>query len=188
MIRNRTKRFKVYEANRISEILARSDPHHDWRYVPTDCNPADCASRPLLSCKKETPADGNLSSNQVRERNRIDLWKCGPKFLLEDEDHWPSQRLDLERTSDDIVVNNASIENTKILSDKQKLRDSLHREVITKLNLLLVRSPTVFAMKRRLSWLSLFVKWLKNKRQEQPSPPSLSDLQQAETDAIRLLK
>lgn len=57
-------RWKVFVANRVSEILTSTNPHQ-WAHVSTNENPADCASRGV------TP--GNL-------RNQS-LWFDGPKFL-----------------------------------------------------------------------------------------------------------
>ncbi|XP_064639538.1 uncharacterized protein LOC135495058 [Lineus longissimus] len=45
-IRNTTSRFQTFVANRIAMIHWRSEPHQ-WRYVDTNSNPADDASRGL---------------------------------------------------------------------------------------------------------------------------------------------
>ena len=46
-IKNRTKRFPVFTANRLAEIERHSDPVEDWRYMPSALNPADEVSRGL---------------------------------------------------------------------------------------------------------------------------------------------
>lgn len=43
-LRNETSRFKVFVANRVSQILKVSCSAQ-WRYVDTSSNPADIASR-----------------------------------------------------------------------------------------------------------------------------------------------
>lgn len=69
-VRNETKRFHTFVANRVSKIRLASDPSQ-WRYVSSAENPADVASR-------------GCSADQLNQR-----WICGPTFLLEGEDQWP---------------------------------------------------------------------------------------------------
>ncbi|XP_045458141.1 uncharacterized protein LOC123668452 [Melitaea cinxia] len=59
-------RWKVFVANRVSEILTSLNPSQ-WSHVSTDNNPADCASRGI------TPS----------ELIGKDLWLNGPSFLLD---------------------------------------------------------------------------------------------------------
>ena len=46
-IRNTTKTFKIFVANRIQQIHENSEVNQ-WRYVPSKDNPADHASRGLI--------------------------------------------------------------------------------------------------------------------------------------------
>ena len=66
--------FKMFTANRTETIYTLSSAH-EWRYVPTDLNPADIASRGL------TPDNIDAAKS----------WLHGPEFLLEDERQWPEQ-------------------------------------------------------------------------------------------------
>lgn len=43
-ISNDSRRFLVYVANRVGRIRSFSKPSQ-WNHVPTDCNPADLATR-----------------------------------------------------------------------------------------------------------------------------------------------
>ena len=62
-----TKKWKIWVENRVSEI--RENVGVDcWRYVPTDCNPADAATR----------YNKRLKFEEV-------LWWKGPSFLCERE-------------------------------------------------------------------------------------------------------
>lgn len=72
-IKNETSRFRVFVANRVSEILKLSYATQ-WRYVSTSSNPADLASRGL-------GAESFL---------RDEKWIPGPHFLLLPEEHWPT--------------------------------------------------------------------------------------------------
>merc|ERR1712002_938373 len=71
-------RFKIYFANRISTIqsLTRvsADGNDDWRYVPSEENPADDISRGLK------PTDP-----------KWERFHNGPAFLWKDESEWPAQ-------------------------------------------------------------------------------------------------
>ena len=71
-IKNQTSRFRIFVANRVTEILKMSEASQ-WRYVSTAHNPADLASRGMraeLFLKNET-------------------WISGPSFLMQEEETWP---------------------------------------------------------------------------------------------------
>ena len=63
-IRNNTRRFHVYVANRVQTILNFTSLNQ-WHFIPSDQNPSDLASR---GCLVEELADS-------------DLWWHGPSFL-----------------------------------------------------------------------------------------------------------
>ncbi|XP_070139213.1 uncharacterized protein [Drosophila bipectinata] len=69
-------RWKTFVANRIGSIQEVSSASQ-WGHVPTQDNPADCATRGL------TP----LQLTQDK------LWWSGPDWLQEPEDHWPKVTL-----------------------------------------------------------------------------------------------
>ncbi|KAK0145483.1 hypothetical protein N1851_015620 [Merluccius polli] len=59
-------------ANRVTEIAKASD-EHQWRYVNTNDNPADMASRGL----------------KVKAFLKKEMWVYGPPFLLGPQEEWP---------------------------------------------------------------------------------------------------
>ncbi|XP_037028702.1 uncharacterized protein LOC119068942 [Bradysia coprophila] len=65
--------WKTFVANRVSEIQT-TFPSLSWRYVPSDENPADCASRGI-----------GVTTLQNHE-----LWWNGPQWLRQDESFWPN--------------------------------------------------------------------------------------------------
>ena len=69
-IRSTERRYSAYVANRVSTILS-STSVENWRWVPTEENPADMATK---ECKDK-------ASN---------LWWQGPSFLANDEEEWPN--------------------------------------------------------------------------------------------------
>ena len=71
-ISNETARYPVFVANRISVIRHGSHPSQ-WRYVPTEVNPADHASR-------------GLTTDQLITKTE---WLKGPDFLALPEEEWP---------------------------------------------------------------------------------------------------
>lgn len=71
-IYNQTRRFYVYVHNRVQRILQSTHPNQ-WKYVPSELNPADCASRSVTAAQ--------LSST---------TWLEGPAFLLKPSVQVPS--------------------------------------------------------------------------------------------------
>ena len=69
------KRFPVYWSNRLGKIYGNSTPEQ-WRYVPTDSNPADVGTRAIDSAEFS---------------RKMQFWLNGPQFLLESEEYWPEQ-------------------------------------------------------------------------------------------------
>ena len=83
-IRNESRRFQTFVANRVAMIHDGSTPCQ-WRHVDTCANPADIASR------------GARGS----EVHKMETWFHGPKFLWKEEEHWPEQpRLQLPELSE----------------------------------------------------------------------------------------
>lgn len=74
-IRGHPLRWKRFVANRVTEIqdILSADM---WRHVPSQKNPADCATR------------GLMPSELIKFR----LWWDGPKFLFEPENQWPKEK------------------------------------------------------------------------------------------------
>ena len=67
-------KWKQCVKHRVNEILKLSDKG-DWRYCPSQENPADIGSRGM-------PAS---------ELNQNVLWWQGPAWLTETEESWPSE-------------------------------------------------------------------------------------------------
>ncbi|KAM8712018.1 hypothetical protein ACLKA7_012524 [Drosophila subpalustris] len=66
--------YKQFVAHRISEILDTTN-ENDWRWVPTQLNPADKATKTIKNLNYEPQT----------------IWTKGPNFLMETESLWPSQ-------------------------------------------------------------------------------------------------
>ena len=68
-LRSETRRFKTFVSNRVGEILEASEVEQ-WRWVPTDLNPADLATRassPLNSVRRQL---GSMAQNFFGRMNK----------------------------------------------------------------------------------------------------------------------
>ena len=74
-IYNEARRFHTYVANRVQQIRDHTQPEQ-WKYVNSDNNPADDASR-------------GLSPKDLLKTSR---WLRGPTFLWEPHDRWQDFR------------------------------------------------------------------------------------------------
>lgn len=72
-----------------------------WRHVPTDCNPADCASR-------------GLSPSELSHHH---LWWEGPDWLKQDEQWWPTR----ERIKTEVVLEELRITLINILKPAEPI-------------------------------------------------------------------
>ncbi|XP_029170129.1 uncharacterized protein LOC114939860 [Nylanderia fulva] len=71
-------RWKIFVANRVS-IIQSLLPEVSWRHVPTQDNPADCASR-------------GLAPHALANYN---LWWSGPSWLCQSPESWPTCELSI---------------------------------------------------------------------------------------------
>ncbi|XP_063533651.1 uncharacterized protein LOC134743949 [Cydia strobilella] len=83
-LKSDTGRFKPFVAHRVAEVTELTD-FRDWRWVPTDLNPADDATR---------DAD-------AIDRSR---WLNGPDFLKQPEKTWPKPDTEASLDPDDVEV------------------------------------------------------------------------------------
>ena len=81
-------RLKVFAANRVADICSRI-PAAQWRYVATNLNPADFASRGL-----------SLSPQELLQKV---IWWEGPPWLQQDSEFWP-RRPDINLARELIVT------------------------------------------------------------------------------------
>lgn len=130
-IRNESRRFHTFVANRVAMIHDESTPRQ-WRHVDTCANPADIASR---------GAKGS-------ELHTLRLWLHGPKFLWKDEKHWPDQPSQLpELPQDDSECRKCPGRTNVIVSRKM-------------LEPLLSRYSSWDSLRKAIAWLVRFKKYL----------------------------
>ena len=73
-LRNQSRNFKPFVANRIAEVQRLTDPSQ-WRHIPGEANPADLPTRGLSAVE--------LCVNKT--------WMEGPEFLTNDDLSWPEK-------------------------------------------------------------------------------------------------
>ena len=71
-IKNHQSRWKSFVANRVAKIQ-KSVPAENWKHVPTESHPADCASR-------------GMSPRKLQSHH---LWWQGPEWLRMPASAWP---------------------------------------------------------------------------------------------------
>lgn len=95
-IQNESKRFYVYVANTVQAIRSLSTPNQ-WRYVETDQNPADLATRGLNA-----------------DRLADSTWLSGPKFLQHKDLPQRANMSSSELSENDPEVRQIAVKSTKV--------------------------------------------------------------------------
>ena len=104
-------KLKTYVCNQVMDMISRIPATHR-RYVPTECNPADIASR------------GAIPSQLIS----FELWWNGPTWLLQPPSAWPAStdwrnQKDLSETKPVVLLTAAPLENfTELFSSYTKLK------------------------------------------------------------------
>ncbi|XP_023937546.1 uncharacterized protein LOC112045551 [Bicyclus anynana] len=93
-IRNGARRYTPFVAHRLGEI-AELTQENQWRWIPTNLNIADDATR--MNCQP------------IKQEDR---WFIGPLFLLENEDTWPHEDPEQEDSTEELVTHVTIAENT----------------------------------------------------------------------------
>ena len=90
-IKGRSRRFKPFVANRVGEIQSLTNPKQ-WRFVPTNDNPADFTTR------------GMRVSDLATEKK----WWGGPDYLQKEESDWPVSQIDTDKVSEATEIKKAA--------------------------------------------------------------------------------
>ncbi len=83
-IRGSPRRFKVYVANRVAQIMDLIPASH-WNHVGSESNPADCASRGIYPS----------------ELLNHELWWHGPTWMKLQSSSWPMKVIPMDEESDE---------------------------------------------------------------------------------------
>ncbi|XP_064635215.1 uncharacterized protein LOC135492596 [Lineus longissimus] len=97
-VRNQSRRFKPFVANRIAELQTESNPHQ-WRFVPGKENPADVATRGM----------------SVEDLTSPNVWFQGPEFLHKEESQWPTCKTLINPTDQAVIESSKSCVQTNAM-------------------------------------------------------------------------
>ena len=134
-IRNQSRRFHTFVANRLSVIHENSAPTQ-WRHVGSELNPADEVSRGLT----------------VEEMSANSKWLNGPPFFRKEEEFWPHDPTvhQPELSEDDPEIKRDTQSHSQLL---------IHRRSEDVLSSLTERYSSWERLKRAIAWLLKFRTW-----------------------------
>ena len=173
-ISNQEKRFKTFVANKIALIHETTQPSQ-WRYVNTQLNVADDASR-------------GLSAEALVNNKR---WREGPDFLWKTEDHWPR-----------LPVPSITVDDDDLELKKEAKTFTTHSSntADTPLDRMIERFSSWFKLKKQVAWTLRYRSKLvcasrrrKEKQEvtlsaERPQPLTTDEIQQAETEILKYVQ
>ena len=159
-IRNTTKRFQTYVANRVNEIRESSDPTQ-WRHCPGDLNPADDCSR-------------GLDPQKFIEQER---WLRGLEFLWGTKNLWPDQQEE--------EIPDSELE---IKKEKTTCATGLETTVGPLLYKLLERFSDWSRLLTSVAWLHKFKTWIQNRKHLKCNRLTMEDLELAKRTIVSLVQ
>ena len=167
-IRNDSKRFKVFVANRVATIRRHSVPDQ-WHHIGGKQNPADVCSR---GC----------------DVSRFDpVWLTGPQFLSEYKNIWPVSQtvssLQLDDQDPEIKQEKSNAGQVSVnfvdVPDKED-RPHPFEELIKYYS-------SYYRLKKAICWITRVIQCIKGDKKEQ-GPISVAEMNQAEVKVIKYVQ
>ena len=158
-IRNETKRFKVFVANRVAFIRSFTAPSQ-WHFIRSKDNPADILSR-------------GCETDKVPE-----MWRDGPGFLSSFKSDWPSEymtdradvllRVDLSQDSE---VAKTTLAHTCLAADSAAKNP---------IDVLADHYSSFYRLKKAVSWFKRFIQFLSDRSSVSKCPITVPEMNDAE--------
>ena len=162
-IRNDSRRFHVFVANRVSLIRVYSDPKQ-WSYIETKANPADLVTR------------GCMGSKLLGDK-----WLYGPDKMRQYKSEWDTARIRLL----DLEDNDPEVRRTNCLTVCGVAAGGNGSENSDgPLQMLMRHYSSWYKMKRALAWWARFIGFFKGQRFT--SGLSVQEIRQAEEVLLRM--
>ena len=153
------KKQERFISNRVSFIRCNTEVSQ-WRYVPSNENPADCISRGI----------------SIPQFLQLNSWIKGPEFLWRTEQFWPNQ---IQNRNNEIEMKNC--ENKCFVSNAEQAAESATEDFLN-------YSSGWYKTKKRVSWLNRFASFLNNKNECQKGSLTVAEMQRAENCIIRYVQ
>lgn len=162
-INNEARRFKPFIANRLAVIHEKTKPSQ-WKWVDTNSNPADHASR-------------GLRSTDVQ---KVTEWIHGPKFLWQDPETWPK------------LPNSVETQDTQLELRKDAQVNEMQAVIHSDpLDSFLEYYSSWYALKKGIAWLMRYLLYLKkstNTQEQHKKPLSVTEVQQAAKNIVTYIQ
>ncbi|XP_013384334.1 uncharacterized protein LOC106154518 [Lingula anatina] len=167
-IRNTSKRFQTFVANRLQIIHDASSPSQ-WRYISSGENVADYASR-------------GIHLDQPNE-DAIQTWLNGPKFLWKPEHEWPEQPEILhDIPSDDRELKKGQ---TRVCLS---LITEFPKACEDKLEEMVNRFSQWYNLQKAVAWLLRFKSYLQNRDKVNTGPLTVVEITQATHEIVKIVQ
>ena len=176
-IRNKSRRFYVYVANRVQTIRKISNPKQ-WKYIDTAENPADFSTR-CLNVRSLMGSNWLTGPNFLRAPNRT--------LVAEDqEDEIPLNENDPEEHKDTISLKTQISEHRGLGTDRFSRFSSLHSLQRAIANLIVVIKE--FKRRKNRNEKRIVSKLPNTKNTQLTRQPTARELQEAMTAIIRAVQ
>jgi len=162
-IRNTSRRFHTFVANRVTTIHENTKIFQ-WRYVPSELNPADVASR-------------GIAATELNASN----WLTGPSFLLNEKALWPAEPAAL-------VMSQCSDDDPEVKTQAQCYSAAKVTMPNDVLHELINRYSCWSKLKKAIAWLLKFKQWIVNRKSTPAAMLTVEDLQNAEISILKLVQ
>ena len=167
-IANESKRFHTFVANRVQQIQDHTDKKQ-WRYVSSQVNPADHASRGLKV-----------------EEFQFSSWLTGPKFLWENESCWSCEKQPCN-SYQELDINDPNVKKVVTMTTNSELVQPC-KDLICQLK----NISSWYRAKRVVALCIKFVTLCRNKVKESPKQIkidlSVCDIEAAEKVIIKAIQ
>ena len=155
MIHNTSKRFPTFVANRLTKIEEQSEPCQ-WKYVDTNRNPADQASRGISPSSLHTDC----------------TWLKGPDFLYSSEEFWPEPPCTFPSMPPEFSVLKKTVAATSIEGSMVSLEDRF------------ARISTWHKLRKVVAWILRLKNRLLKSKSNKTGPLTVEEIERAETAII----
>ena len=146
-IKNESRRFHTYAANRIAEIREITSPDQ-WRHCPGKLNPANDASR-------------GLKPQKLIDQYR---WWKGPEYLWESEENWPEAEIGEVSQTDPEVRDEVQVHSIKIETPEAGLNSEAPCASDRPVYKMITYYSSWLKLQCCVAWLVRFCHWLRNQK------------------------